>query len=77
MKVILARTEREAELLAYEHELPPRSRDVMLIATDKGSSLGRLRGLSLSREDVLEDPSAERGRYYRAIRRQLEPAFYD
>lgn len=77
MKVILARDLREAELTAYENDLPPRSRDVMLIATDSGSGLNRLRGLMLKREDVIEVETAHRGRYYPAYQRQLEAAFYD
>lgn len=77
MKVILALDLREAELAAYENDLPPRSRDVILIATDKGSGLNRLRGLMLTREDVIEVDGAPRGRYYTAYKRQLEAAFYD
>lgn len=77
MKVVLARHVRDAELLAYENELPPRSRDVMLVATDKQSGLDRLRGLSLSREDVIESADAARGRFYAEVRRMLEPRFYD
>lgn len=76
MKVILAQHERDAELLAYDEGLPPRSRDVILISTDKQSGLSRLRGLMLKRDDVLEHPSAIRGRFYADYRRQLEPTFY-
>lgn len=77
MKVILARTVREAELVAYEAELPPRSRDVVLIATDNASGLNRLRGLMLKREDVITGDEAARGRYYDEYKRQLEVLFYD
>lgn len=77
MKVILAFAWLEAENLAYEHGLPPRSRDVMLIATDRKTDQVRLRGLMLKRDDVIEHPSARRGRFYDDYRQQLEIAFYE
>lgn len=77
MKVILAIKLVEATTVAYENGLPPRSRDVMLIATDKTTDLPRLQGVMLKRDDVIEAPSAARGRFYDDYKRQLEIAFYD
>jgi len=77
VKVILAFDRLEAETIAYEASLPPRSRDVMLVATDRKTDLPRLRGLLLRRADVIEAPSAHRGRFYDDYRRQLEIAFYE
>lgn len=77
MKVILAFARLEASTVAYEHGLPPKSLDTMLVATDRKTDLTRLQGVMLKREDVIEQPSAARGRFYAEYMRQLEIAFYD
>jgi hypothetical protein len=75
VKVILAETVREAELVALGRGIPPKGSHTMLVATSKPGSAGRCRGLFLERDDVIEDPSARRGRFYGEIKRTLEPAF--
>ena len=75
--VILAGSVQEAEVIAVERGLPPRSLDVMLISTGHTQGLRRLRGLALARDDVTVAPSAHRGRYMRDYERQLETLFYD
>jgi hypothetical protein len=75
--VVLAQYVHEAELYCYENGVPPKSSHTVIIATSVESHLRRVAGMSLSRGDVVETASAPFGRFYDAIRRQLETRFYD
>lgn len=77
MIVVLAKFVREAELYCYENGIPPKSTNTVIVATSVESHLRRVQGLSLSRGDVVELPSAPTGRFYEHFRRHLETTFYD
>lgn len=78
MKVILAGTMREAELLAYLKGIPPKGRDTILVATDKPSSPNTVRNVICFREDVIFDERvARKGRFHDEVMRTLEPHFLD
>lgn len=74
MTVILAPTMRDAEIYAYEHGIPPKSRDTVLVPTNSHSSLNRLRGISVHREDVYVAGDVL-GRYHDEAMRMLEIAY--
>lgn len=74
---MLAQQEREAELYCYEHDIPPRGRDTVLVSTSHRSGVRKLLGLTLSRDDVRELPTAGVGRFYAEVKRTLETRFYD
>lgn len=77
MIVVLAEFVREAELHCYENNVPPKSSGTVIVATSVESHLKRVQGLSISRSDVVELPSAPRGRFYDQVLRHLEVAVYD
>lgn len=77
MIVVLARDVREAELYCLENGIPPRATSTVIVATSVESHLRRVQGLSISREALVELPSAPSGRFYDNFRRHLETVFYD
>jgi hypothetical protein len=77
VKFILAPTEREAESLAYEHGIPPRATDTVLLGTDKPSSPNKVpRGVTLSRGDVII-AEGRLGRYHTECMRNIGHLFFD
>lgn len=77
MKLILAPTEREAETIAYERNIPPRATDTVLIGTDKPSATRKVpSGILLKRADVIV-ADGRRGRFHDEVMRTIEPGFID
>lgn len=77
MKLILAPSEREAIDLAYDHGIPPRATDTVLLGTDKPSSPNKVpRGVVLDRADVLI-AEGRRGRFHAECMRSIEHLFID
>lgn len=70
MKVILAPTIRECELLALENGIPPKGPHTLLVPTNSPSSLNKLRGLMLEDTDVIRGGRV--GKHHQEAERMLQ-----